>query len=143
MALCLGGVAVVWAVDHAADLPAGPIRERHELMKGIGNNAKTIGDALKAGNKAPVAAAAEQIQRDATRITALFPPGSTHPKSRAKPDIWQNWPKFEADAKNLQSAATALAAAANSGGDVRGGARAMFDTCKSCHDQFRIPEKKG
>ncbi len=141
--LLLGGEAAVRAANHAADLPAGPIRERHELMEGIGNSAKTIGDALKAGNTAPVAAAAERIQRDASRITALFPPGSTHKKSRAKPEIWQSWSKFEAAAKDLQSAAAALAVAAQGGGDVRGGAQAMFDTCKSCHDQFRVPEKKG
>jgi cytochrome c556 len=143
MVLCFGGVVAVRAANHAADLPAGPIRDRHELMEGIGKNAKMIGDALKAGNTAPVATAADQIQRDATRITSLFPPGSTNPKSRAKPDIWQNWAKFEAGTKDLQAAATALAAAAKGGGDVRGGAQAMFDVCKSCHDQFRIPEKKG
>jgi cytochrome c556 len=141
--LCLGGVAAVRAADHAADLPAGPIRDRHELMEGIGNSAKTIGDALKAGNTVAVAAAAEQIQRDAGRVTALFPPGSTHQKSRAKADIWQNWGKFEGGAKELQAKAAALALAAQGGGDVRGGAQAMFDTCKSCHDQFRIPDKKG
>ncbi len=143
LGLCLGGVAAVYAASHAADLPAGPIRDRHELMEGIGNHAKTIGDALKAGNTAPVAGAAEQIQRDAGRITALFPAGSTHQKSRAKADIWQNWAKFEGGAKDPQATAAALAAAAKGGGNVRGGAQAMFDTCKSCHDQFRIPEKQG
>ncbi|MBP1685727.1 MAG: cytochrome c [Deltaproteobacteria bacterium] len=141
--LCFGGVAAVRAANPSTDLPAGPIRDRHELMEGIGNNAKTIGDALKAGNTAPVVVAAEQIQRDAGRITALFPSGSTHQKSRAKAEIWQNWAKFEGGAKDLQTTAAALVVVARSGGDVRGGAQAMFDTCKSCHDQFRIPEKQG
>ncbi|MFN8625240.1 MAG: cytochrome c [Candidatus Binatia bacterium] len=143
LVLCVGGVAAGRAARSAADLPAGPIRDRYELMEGIGKNAKTIGDAMKAGDTAPVAAAAERIQHDAGRIAALFPPGSTHQKSRAKADIWQHWAKFEGDAKDLQANAAALAAAAKNGGDVRGGAQAMFDTCKSCHDQFRIPEKKG
>ncbi|MFI5396039.1 MAG: c-type cytochrome [Candidatus Binatia bacterium] len=124
------------------DLPAGPIRDRHELMEGIGKNAKIIGDALKAGNTAPVAGAAEKLQGDAAKITALFPPGSTHAKSRAKPEIWQNWPKFEEGTKELQANAGRLAAAARSGGDVRAAAKAMFGACKSCHDQFRVPEKK-
>ena len=141
--LFLGGLTAVRAGTSAPNLPAGPIRERNDLMEGIGKNAKTIGDALKSGNSVPVAAAAEQIQRDAGRITALFPPGSTHQQSRAKADIWQQWAKFEGGAKELQAKAAALAVAAQGGGDVRGGAQAMFDTCKSCHDQFRIPDKKG
>ncbi len=127
----------------AKDLPAGPIRDRHELMEGIGKNAKIINDALKANNTAPVAGAAEKIQADAAKIAALFPPGSTHPKSRAKPEIWQDWPKFEYTTKQLQTHAGALAAAAKDGGDIRGAAQGLFDTCKSCHDQFRVPEKKA
>ncbi len=127
----------------AEDLPAGPIRERHELMEGIGKKAKIINDALKANNAAPVADAAEKLHADAAKIAALFPPGSTHPKSRAKADIWQDWPKFESTTKQLQANAAALAAAAKNGGDIRTAAQGMFDTCKSCHDQFRVPEKKA
>jgi cytochrome c556 len=124
------------------DLPAGPIRDRHQLMEGIGKNAKIIGDALKAGNTAPVAGPAAKIQADAGKIAALFPAGSTSPKSRAKAEIWQEWPKFKSAAKQLQMNAAVLAAAAKDGGDVRAAAHNLFDTCKSCHDQFRVPEKK-
>ncbi len=133
---------VVGAHEPSHKLPAGPIRERHELMEGVGKNAKVIGDALKSGNLDPVAGAAEKIQASATKATALFPPGSTHAKSRAKPEIWQNWAKFEQLMKELETNAGALAVAAKSGGDVPGAAKKMFDTCKSCHDDFRVPEKK-
>ena len=34
-------------------------------------------------------------------IPSLFPPGSGTDKSKAKPEIWQKWPEFEAAAKNL------------------------------------------
>jgi len=146
----LGFVALSFAIlvparaaDHAAQLPAGPIRDRHELMEGIGKNAKIIGDALKAHNFGPVAEAAQKIQADAPKIAALFPPGSTHAKSRAKPEIWQDWAKFEAGVKQLEANAGALAAAAKSGGSVPASAQKLFDTCKGCHDQFRVPEKKG
>ncbi len=137
--LACGAGAVAMSAE---ELPAGPIRERHQLMEGIGKNAKAIGDALKAGNTAPVAGAAQQIAADAAKIAPLFPAGSTHPKSRAKPEIWQDWPKFEADVKQLQTNAAALAAVAKDGGNVGSAAQGMFDTCKSCHDQFRVPEKK-
>jgi len=137
------GVAVVAVVRaHEHDVPAGPIRDRHELMEGIGKNAKIIGDALKAGNTAPVAEAAEKIKTAAPKIPALFPPGSTHPKSRAKPAIWKQWPKFEEQTKKLEANAGALADAAKSHGDVKVATDNLFGTCKSCHDDFRVPEKK-
>jgi cytochrome c556 len=142
LSLMLCGFAMM-ARTKADEVPAGPIRDRQELMKGIGKNAKVVGDALKAGNTAPVAGAAEKIQADAAKIAALFPPGSTSPKSRAKAEIWQQWPKFESHAKQLQANAAALAAAAKAGGNVRGAAQQLFGACKSCHDQFRMPEKKA
>lgn len=125
----------------AQDLPAGPIRDRHVLMEGIGKNAKIIGDAMKSGDFTPVAGAAEKIQGDVPKIAALFPPGSTHEKSRAKPEIWTEWPKFEGEIKQLGEKAGALVAAAKSGGDIPASAKAMFGSCKSCHESFRVPDK--
>ena len=138
----LGTAFVASAYAAPADLPAGPIRDRHLLMEGIGKQAKAIGDAVKAGNTAPVAAAAEQIQTDAGKILGLFPPGSTDPKSRAKADIWTNWADYSALAMRLQTDAGALATAARAPGDVKGAANTMFGACKSCHDKFREPEKQ-
>jgi len=137
----LATVALASAHEAKEDLPAGPIRDRHELMKGIGNNAKIIGDAMKSGDFSPVGEAAEKIQASAAKILPLFPKGSTDPKSRAKPEIWTHWSKFEADTKDLEKTAAALAAAAKSGGGVPTAAKTMFGSCKSCHDQFRVPEK--
>ena len=137
----LATVALASAHEAKEELPAGPVRDRHELMKGIGDNAKIIGDAMKSGDFGPVGGAAEKIQASAAKILPLFPKGSTDPKSRAKPEIWTHWSKFETDAKDLEKTAAALAAAAKSGGGVPTAAKAMFGSCKSCHDQFRIPEK--
>jgi cytochrome c556 len=124
------------------DLPPGPIHDRHELMEGIGDNAKKIGDALKAGNLEPVPAAANAIKTDAGKALALFPKGSTHPGSRAKDEIWSSWDKFEAGMKDLEAKAGELATAAENKGDVGAASKAMFGNCKSCHDNFRKPEEK-
>ncbi len=140
--LLTGGLINPVAAHEAMDLPAGPIHDRHDLMEGIGKNAKVINEALKKGEAGPIAPAAEKIRTSAGKITGLFPPGSTHPKSRAKPEIWSNWSKFEGDAKQLETDAGALAAAAKGGGDVKQAADTMFGACKSCHDDFRVPEKK-
>ncbi len=125
------------------ELPAGPIRDRHELMENIGKNAKTIGDALKSGNLEPVVEAASEIQADAGKACALFPKGSVDPASRARPEIWEKWDEFERLCKELGTTSAALAAAAEAQGDVKAAANTMFGNCKSCHDDFRKPEEKG
>jgi cytochrome c556 len=143
VALLIAGAAQL-ARGHEAKLPPGPIRDRHELMEGIGKNAKIIGDALKAGNTGPdsgIDRAAMEISSSATKIPGLFPKGSTDPKSRAKPEIWTHWEKFQQNAKLLEDRAAALANGAQAGGNVPVMAQDMFAVCKSCHDEFRKPEK--
>jgi cytochrome c556 len=65
--------------------------------------------------------------------------------SRAKPEIWQKWAEFEANAKMLESKATQLAATAQSGNTAATNA-AVADlgktTCGACHTGFRGPEIK-
>ncbi len=122
------------------DLPAGPIRDRHELMESIGDHAKKIGQAMKANEVGKVPPHAEAISTKAKSIAALFPKGSTDEKSRAKPEIWQNWAEFEKLTASLQKDAAALAVAARDGGDAGAAAKQMFSNCKTCHDKFRTPE---
>lgn len=143
------GLCLVWASsggahehdsEHAKKLPPGPIHDRHELMEEIGGHAKKIGDAIKAGSTNAVPPEAEAIAAKAEKITGLFPKGSTHPDSRAKPEIWQDWKKFEADAARLRKDALELAKVARTGGDVGAASKQMFGACKSCHDSFRVPD---
>ncbi len=136
-----GALGVAYGHEASKHLPPGPIHDRHELMEGIGKNAKVIGDAVKSGKFKPAAGAAAKIQTSATKIVALFPQGSTHPHSRAKPEIWTNWAKFENTAKQLEATAGEVVSAARNGGDVKGAANKMFGACKTCHDDFRVPEK--
>ncbi len=144
--ICAGVVflsaSAALAHEDADKLPAGPIRDRHVLMEGIGKQAKIIGGALKEGKLDPVGPAAASIAADAAKALPLFPPGSTHEFSRAKPEIWTHWEDFQKDMKSLQTDATALAAAAKSGGDVPGAAQKMFGNCKGCHEEYRVPDKK-
>ena len=130
---------------HEMNLPPGPIRDRHELMEKIGKNAKIIGDALKAGKMGPesgVGPAAMEISTSAAKIPGLFPQGSTDPKSRAKPEIWTDWKKFEETAKLLEERAAVVANEAAAGGNIAAKSQEMFTACKSCHDEFRKPEKE-
>ena len=127
------------AKDSDPPLPPGPIKDRHELMEGVGKNAKAIGGALKAGKAADVVAPAEAIASVMDKFLTLFPEGSSGQGSRAKADVWKDRARFDELAKQLATQATALAAAGKADGDIRAAGSAMFKTCKSCHDQFREP----
>jgi cytochrome c556 len=129
------------AHEEEKDLPAGPIHDRHQLMEEIGDHAKAINDTLKKGGVEGVADNADAIAAKAKKITALFPEGSAHEKSRAKAEIWKNWAEFEKLAGALHDKAAALAATARAGSGVREAGQAMFGNCKSCHDEFRVPEE--
>jgi cytochrome c556 len=140
---CLVGawlIVPVAAHEDMSELPEGPIRERHELMEGIGRNAKIIGEAMKAGDIDKVAGPATEIEQSAGKIPTLFPEGSIHPKSRAKPEIWADPKGFEFEVKNLRAKAAALAVAAHKQEGAPEAANELFAACKSCHTNFRVPE---
>jgi cytochrome c556 len=127
--------------DHGKELPAGPIRDRHELMEGVGDDAKKIGAATKAGKPADAVAPAQAIAAALEKFPSLFPPGSESPLSRAKPAVWSDKKKFDQLAGEAHEKALALAEAAKSGGDLKAAGGAMFQKCKACHDEFRVPEE--
>ena len=135
------GVLVAGSVV-AADLPAGPIADRHELMEAIGGNAKALGGASKAGDAEAATAAAKSMLANAKKIPELFPEGSTHPDSRAKPEIWEDWEAYVAASKALETAAEGVIQAAADGGDLGAATQKVFLSCKGCHDAFRAPEKE-
>jgi cytochrome c556 len=142
-ALMLGALAAAYATAAEHDpkkLPPGPIRDRHELMEGVGKNAEKIGDSLKAGKPEDAAEPAEAIAAVMDRFVTLFPPGSTDPNSRAKPEIWEQKAKFDDGASELKAKALSFAAAARRSGDTKTTSREMWAACKSCHESFRIPK---
>lgn len=122
-------------------LPRGPIKDRHELMEKVGDAAKAIGAASKAGKPADAVAPAESIAAALHKAPSLFPPGSESPLSRAKPNVWTEKAKFDELALKGHDAALVLAAAAKAGGDLKAPSAALFQACKACHDQFRKPKE--
>lgn len=135
--------------DDDDDLPAGPIRERHELMENMGDQAEDINEAFNLGggegfDTDMIARTAGVIAMDAHKIPDLFPKGSTDPKSRALPAIWENWDQFVQMSKDLEQAAQSLslAAASEDDEDDKEKKQKMFAACKACHDKFRKPDEK-
>jgi len=140
-ALLAGSAAIGYAHADEKELPAGPIHDRHEIMEHVGDDAKAIGAAAKAGKPADAVAPAEAIAAALEKFPGMFPAGSESPLSRAKPEIWTDKAKFDEMAKDGREAALALAAAAKSGGDLKAASGKMFQTCKGCREHFRKPEE--
>jgi cytochrome c556 len=119
-----------------------PVADRQRLMKNVGANWAEIQSKVKAGNAEAVAVNAEVLSLHAQRITSYFPEGSLSDKSKAKPDIWQKWPEFQAAAKNLENRAGTLrdqAIAKDAAAVTTAVATFGRDACGNCHTPFRVP----
>ena len=143
----------------APEAPAAPVapvtpeqaralfHERHEGMEAIGKANKTIKQALDSGSPdiGAIRTAAAKIDELAAKSPGWFPPGTGKdvlPKTRALPAIWEKPEDFAAKDRDLQAAAKAFKAAADSGdlNAVRARFADLGKTCKACHDTYRAEE---
>lgn len=118
------------------------VADRQRMMKLQGASWADIQAKAKAGNIEAIAVNAETLAMTAQQIPALFPEGSLTEKSKAKPEVWQKWPEFEAAAKNLETQAEKLRDAARAKNEqltqdlVKDFGR---QGCGTCHTPFRQP----
>ncbi len=117
------------------------IEGRQELMKGIGAASKAMRSATDA---AGVAASADKLAAAFAKINAdTFPKGSSD-GSRSKPEIWEQWDKFTAAAKNAVTLSHAIAEKARAGGNTAELVKAFGkNACGTCHRPFRKPKQKS
>ena len=79
------------------------VADRQRLMKLNGGAWTEVQAKAKAGNMEGVAVSAETLALNAQQIPAMFPAGSMTDKSKAKPEVWQKLPEFEAAAKKMEA----------------------------------------
>jgi len=86
---------------------------------------------------------AKTLQMLAREPWPLFVPGTAVGKSRAKPEIWSQPDAFKKEQQGMIVAVDALAASAQAGDikDIRAKYATLANTCKSCHDSFRAPQR--
>ena len=101
----------------AAAAASGVVAERRETMKSFASAARTISD-MFAGKQQydsrRFKAAADLIgQKSGAALRAEFPAGSIGEGSRAKPEIFADWPQFALHADQLAMLADGLAKAAD------------------------------
>jgi len=115
---------------------------RHHMMETLGNMKTTIEFLLKgkvAANTGSIADQAKVMAMLTKNIPAMFPKGSTAPKSDAMPLIWEKWADFEKLAQDTATKADAFAkvAAAGNAADTEAKLKDLGASCKACHKDFR------
>ena len=109
-------------------------------MKSMLKSVKTIKKLIDSnGDKSQVATEAQNIVDISAKIPGWFPKDAGTGEA-AKPDIWDLWDQFTADAKALNTQATQLAAAAQGGQDysqIGAQFQQVGKACGTCHDSFR------
>jgi cytochrome c556 len=141
-------IALAGIVACAAPRPTTPeIAARQELMRSNRGALIELGK-MASGEAAWDQRAAERhaatLMRNAVMIPAKTEEG-TGPESgrtRARPEIWQTWEKFQAAADNLEDQSKAILdlARANNEAAVRSRFAALEQACDGCHKPFMFPE---
>lgn len=139
-AVILAALVASAGIAFATDGSVGVVKERQDLMGGMGGAMKALGDMLKSGtiDEAAAIAALTTIQTSAHNIPVVFETNDLTPPTKAKPEIWAQMDAFKANAAALEAAATAALAApgdANALGAAMGG---MGGACQACHTAFRL-----
>jgi cytochrome c556 len=144
LALATVGAAAV-GVAHAADDPAEVLAYRKHVMGALASGISNVFAVLegKASYSQHMVGSAKILHEASLQILDVFPAGSAVGDSRAKPEIWTDWAKFEAAGKALQVAAADLVAATEGGDMAAIGAAAgkVGDACGGCHKPFRAEKQ--
>lgn len=122
----------------------GVVKERMDLMDTQKDAMKVIGDMAKGTapfDAAKAAGAAQEIEDTAKKIPELFPEGTGGHPSEAKPEVWERWDEFTADAEALEAAAKDLVMALEAEApDWKAKFKGVIDSCKTCHKTFRMED---
>jgi cytochrome c556 len=124
---------------------ADVIEKRQKVMKGQSADAKAIKAAVESKDYATIEMKAKDLMGSSEKIPDLFPKGSTTGKTKAKDEIWEKQDDFRKNAKNLNKAASELAAAAKAKDEAAVGekVKAVSGACGGCHKAFREEKYKG
>jgi cytochrome c556 len=121
----------------------GVVRERMILMEKLGDRLLAITRRIRANKELDkVTEDAKAIEQLAAQVAAKFPPGSTQAPTATKPNVWRNWPDFEAKAKKLEVEAAKLTQTSTSDtAALRAQFRALAFTCDACHEPYRVTKR--
>jgi len=122
-----------------------PILARQDLMKNTRDAAKVIGGMLKEEqpfDAEAAMAAFETWKKTATTVGDLFPEGSeSGHDTEAKETIWTDRAGFESKLADFGTAVdAAIAANPEDLEALKAAAGPVFQSCKGCHEGYRVEE---
>jgi cytochrome c556 len=145
--LCSLGFVLVLLAPMAlqAAEPEDIIKYRQNMMKAVGGHTSAAGAIVqgKVDYKHQLAEHARALQALTRDIPALFPKDSDFGETKAKDDVWSNRAEFEKRATDTKAKVEAFAKATQGGNQqaVEASFKAVGESCKSCHKDFRKKEE--
>jgi len=140
------GLASVVHADSAENAPP-EVKYRQTLMEIVGGNMGAISDILKNRLDLPghIAVHAGEMADSAQLIGPAFKKNAQTEATDAKPEIWEDWAKFEAAIAEFEEAARNLqtAAAGKDSSKVLPAMKALGKSCSGCHKPFRKPKEES
>ncbi len=140
VAVLLGLASPAQAIDE----PENVIKYRQSVMKAIGGHMGAIVGVVKGEVSYidQVAAHAQGINAMSKLLSGLFPEGTSQfdfASTRALPEIWDDFSKFEAAAKALEVESAKMIEVAASGdlGAIGAQLQNVGKACGGCHKPFR------
>lgn len=121
--------------------PGQPVKHRQDGFKAMLRAFEPMGVMLRDRKYDPdrfVVLAGELVAaRDAP--WSYFAPDTLYPPSKARVEVWTRADAFETERQGFFSAIDGLLAAAQAREEalVRAAYEAVYDSCKSCHDDFK------
>lgn len=130
---------------HAEPEPEDLIKYRQSVMKSIGGHMGAAALIMrgKVDYLPQLIDHARALAATTNGIDDIFPEASALGETRAKSEVWENPEEFKKAVEDAQQAADAFLAAVESDNqeDMATRFKALGDTCKGCHDDFREKEE--
>jgi cytochrome c556 len=138
----LTAISAAFAADPK---PEDEVRYRQSNFNVIGRNFAALGAIAKGERPYDQAFATKSANVVATLSTlpfGSFGPGTDVGTHKADPKVWSDNAKFKEAADKFQFEAAKLPAAAKDLDTLKLQVGAVGKTCKACHDDYRVKDKK-
>ena len=146
LGIALAAALTLIAVGSVAQDKEAQLKARQDFMEHQQKDVDAINAYAKGqGDKATALDKANDLIAVAPKIVDQFPPGTSSkdfPKSKAKPEIWEEWDKAKLLPAKLQEQEEKLVEVIKTGTPQQAGEemRSVYrNGCNGCHGPYRVP----
>jgi cytochrome c556 len=140
----VAGAGLALSLATVAVSAGSPVEERQATMKQVGQTMKeatAFTSAQTPYDAAKVKTLMDGLSASAKKLHGLYPADTaSDPKTSADPKVWQNKADFDKRLAEMGALASAAAKAKDTD-SFKTSFKAVGDTCKSCHDVYRMKKK--